>query len=277
MRAKDIYGGANIKGGINDPHLVGLGMASVAQKRILRDIDIVCSRAAESLAAQGIYYIADDTNIHKGTALLVGRSGTPYYGGFYFFSIEFPYDYPFSPIKVQSLTQDGQTRFNPNMYVNGKVCLSILNTWHDGPQWSGIQTLESVLLVIMSDVLNANPIQNEPVYRDMKVSEPLAAGYIRTLFQANIRTAVVGMLTCPPKFAEPFKEIMNEEYKKNAADLIAEAERHTTWDSLIESVPMFNMNTCYSFRSCVQALPKIDHVQKLLTETSSKVNTICPH
>lgn len=27
-----------------------------------------------------------------------------------------------------------QVRFNPNLYQDGKVCLSILNTWHGRPE-----------------------------------------------------------------------------------------------------------------------------------------------
>ena len=31
--------------------------------------------------------------------------------------------------KLTYLTNDGNTRFHPNLYRNGKVCLSVLNTW----------------------------------------------------------------------------------------------------------------------------------------------------
>ncbi len=37
--------------------------------------------------------------------------------------------------QVQSLTTGGgKVRFNPNLYDDGKVCLSLLGTWH-GPSW----------------------------------------------------------------------------------------------------------------------------------------------
>ena len=49
---------------------------------------------------------------------------------------------------------------NPNLYENGKVCLSILGTW-SGPGWTTACTLSSVLLSIQS-LLNENPIHNEP-------------------------------------------------------------------------------------------------------------------
>ena len=209
------------------------------------------------LEAQGIYYVADETNIRRGTAMLVGRPDTPYHGGFYFFSVEFPSDYPWSPLKVLSLTQDGITRFNPNMYINGKVCLSILNTWHDGPQWTGIQTLESVLLIIMSDVLNKNPIQNEPAYSSTPFTDPLAQSYNRAVFHANISTAVCGMLNKPPAFAEPFIDTMKAEFRKHADVLIRLAADASLYDGRVENIPIFGMKSTYNFAGVSRKLNEV--------------------
>jgi ubiquitin-protein ligase len=82
----------------------------------MRDIAHVTGPSKDTLAATGIYYMSDESNIFHGMAMLVGQKDTPYYGGYYFFDIIFPADYPFAPIKVKTLTQDGKTRFNPNMY-----------------------------------------------------------------------------------------------------------------------------------------------------------------
>ena len=47
-------------------------------------------------------------------------------------------------------------------YRKGKVCLSVLNTWQ-GPQWTGCQTISSVLLSLRANVLAvAEPLLNEP-------------------------------------------------------------------------------------------------------------------
>jgi hypothetical protein len=58
------------------------------------------------------------------------------------------------------MTNDGMTRFNPNLYKCGKVCVSILNTWA-GDKWSSCQTINSVLLTLCS-LLNDAPLENEP-------------------------------------------------------------------------------------------------------------------
>ena len=60
-------------------------------------------------------------------ALITGPFDTPYEGGFFYFMIRCPPDYPIRPPRVKLMTTGGgQVRFNPNLYRNGKVCLSIL-------------------------------------------------------------------------------------------------------------------------------------------------------
>jgi len=51
-------------------------------------------------------------------------------------------------------------RYNPNFYRNGKVCLSILNTWR-GEGWTSCQTIRSILLTLIT-TLNERPLLNEP-------------------------------------------------------------------------------------------------------------------
>lgn len=77
----------------------------------------------------------------------------------YLFSVKIPDDYPFQPPKVKHLTTDGVFRTNPNLYANGKVCLSILGTW-SGPGWTQILTLRTVLLSIQT-LFCEDPLQNE--------------------------------------------------------------------------------------------------------------------
>lgn len=60
-------------------------------------------------------------------AMITGPFDTPYEGGFFHFYIRFPPTYPLVSPRVKFMTTGGGTvRFNPNLYQNGKVCLSIL-------------------------------------------------------------------------------------------------------------------------------------------------------
>ena len=135
-------------------------MTTITKDTISRLLKDVRQMIKHPLTDNNIYYIHDDTDILKGYALIIGPSGTPYFGGFYFFEFIYPFDYPFSPPKVKYMTNDGVTRFNPNLYKCGKVCVSILNTW-SGDKWSACQTINSVLLTLCS-LLNEMPFLNEP-------------------------------------------------------------------------------------------------------------------
>jgi len=130
-------------------------MSSRAIKRIVLDYKELLNDPIEN-----IHYIHDENNIYKGYALLVGPKDTPYECGYYFFDFTFPENYPFSPPKVKFYTHDGITRFNPNLYINGYVCLSILNTW-EGEKWSSCQSIKSILNTLMI-TLNETPLLNEP-------------------------------------------------------------------------------------------------------------------
>lgn len=126
-------------------------------KRLVNDVKDIMKNP---LNDNGIYYIHDDENMLFGYALIIGPKDTPYENGLYFFKFIYPKDYPFSPPKVKYLTNDGECRFHPNMYRNGKVCLSILNTWK-GDGWTSCNNIRSVLLIIQS-VMDENPLLHEP-------------------------------------------------------------------------------------------------------------------
>lgn len=130
-------------------------------KRLVKDIANIHK---DPLTNEGVYYIHDDSNMLKGYAMIIGPSETPYHHGFFFFTFDFPKNYPHHPPKVTYMTNDGYTRFNPNFYRNGKVCLSILNTWK-GEGWTSCQTLRTILLTLLT-TLNEKPLLNEPGIRD---------------------------------------------------------------------------------------------------------------
>jgi ubiquitin-conjugating enzyme E2 Z len=95
---------------------------------------------------------------------------------------------------ISITTDNGRTRFNPNLYSNGKVCLSILGTW-SGPGWTQIQTMLSTLLSIQS-LMNPNPYHNEPGYEVERQSGDVEK-YNQVITHETIRVAVCGMLENP--------------------------------------------------------------------------------
>ena len=155
--------------------------------RLIKDVKELIKNPLES---HGIYYKHDEEDLLKGKALIIGPLGTPYENGFYLFDIKYPANYPYSPPKLIYRTNDGVTRFNPNLYKCGKVCLSVLNTWR-GEQWSSCQTISSVLLVLCT-VLNDTPFLNEPGITKTHVDYD---NYNTILKFKNIEVAIINMLT----------------------------------------------------------------------------------
>ena len=136
-------------------------MTKKSRRRLQKDIVEIIKNP---LAEHGIYYAHDEQNMLKGYAVIFGPSDTLYRYGCYCFEFKFPTNYPFSPPKLTYMTNDGNTRFHPNLYRNGKVCISILNTWK-GEQWTSCQTIKSVLLMLVT-LFHNKPLLNEPGFSE---------------------------------------------------------------------------------------------------------------
>ena len=125
--------------------------------RMVKDIKNI---QRHPLHSHGIYYQHDENDLLTGYALIIGTSNTPYFGGYYFFKFHFTPNYPYEPPRVEFCTNNESVRFHPNLYKNGNVCISLLNTW-PGEQWTSCQNISSILLTICS-LLDENPILHEP-------------------------------------------------------------------------------------------------------------------
>ena len=126
-------------------------------KRLLKDIKSIMK---DPLHQEGIYYKHDETDMMKGYAMIVGPRDTIYENGFYFFDFIFPNDYPYSPPKLEFRTKTEYIRFHPNFYKNGKVCISLLNTWPGDP-WTSCQSIRSILITL-SMLFDNKPLLHEP-------------------------------------------------------------------------------------------------------------------
>ena len=183
-------------------------------KRLLKDVADIMKAP---LVQNGIYYVHDEENMYKGTAMIIGPKDTPYENGYYFFKFQFPKAYPFRPPKLTYCTNDGTTRFNPNLYECGKVCVSILNTWK-GEQWTSCQTIRSSLLTLTM-LLNNNPLTNEPGFNPTHRS---CIPYKRMIQYMNYKTAILGMLTksnLPGRF-QSYYPILVKHFIENKQDIL---------------------------------------------------------
>jgi len=164
-------------------------------------------------------------NILKGYAMIVGPVDTPYQDGFYFFEFTFPNDYPHRPPTLKFLSNGDNIRFNPNLYRNGKVCISVLNTWR-GEQWTSCQTIGSILLTLCT-ILNERPLLNEP---GVTINDPQIETYNTIISYKNVEVCILRMLENIKNDMAPyslFKENCWSHFIKNR-DRIAKSIDTTT-------------------------------------------------
>jgi ubiquitin-protein ligase len=220
-------------------------MTTISKETISRLLKDVRQMIKHPLIDNNIYYIHDDTDILKGYALIIGPSDTPYFGGFYFFEFQYPYDYPFSPPKVKYMTNDGITRFNPNLYKCGKVCVSILNTW-SGDKWSACQTINSILLTLCS-LLNEMPFLNEP---GAQAGSRDCIAYNKAIEYSNINFSICDLINpnknCLHEQFKIFYPYLKEHFYKNYDKILAFTESKK---DIIETytIPIYSMQTTVNY------------------------------
>lgn len=207
-------------------------------ERLVKDIKNI---KKNPLHENGIFYEHDDSNILKGYALIIGPKNTPYNFGYYLFSIDFPSDYPYKPPIFNYHTNDGYTRFHPNLYISGKVCVSILNTWK-GEQWTSCQTIKSILLSLVS-LLHNEPLLNEPgirkTHRDFK-------HYNSIIQYKNYEVAILGVLcgaVLPNNFVG-FSPIIKKYLSEKRETILSELDKliDSSQDKQEFKTGVYNMN-----------------------------------
>ena len=226
-------------------------MENINIKRIIKDITQLNDN---SLKKHNIYHHFVDEDIYNIRILMIGPEDTPYENGFYFFHIFLPENYPFVPPQVKYCTQGNNIRFNPNLYCNGKVCLSIINTWN-GPQWTSCNSICTVLLSIQSLVFVDKPLQNEPGFED-EVSERVN-NYTKIIEHENFNVAIIKMLEEPPIGFECFKEVTEKYFIENFEKINNKVEELKKNDNKIIKANFYNMKIKTNYKNIKTRINKL--------------------
>jgi ubiquitin-protein ligase len=158
--------------------------------------------------------------------MISGPVDTPYMNGLFLFDTYFPENYPNGPPLVNlATTGKGSVRFNPNLYNNGKVCLSLLGTWsgQQGESWSaGTSTFLQVLLSIQSLIMIEHPYFNEPGYeRGTTAATESSFHYNAVIMTACIKEAMIDQIRNPKA---GFEEVTRKHFKMKRSAIIAQIE-----------------------------------------------------
>jgi len=101
----------------------------------------------------------DDKNFLKWEILLIGPSDTIFEGGIFKCQLEFTKEYPNKP----PLFKFVDNLFHPNIYKDGKVCMSILHEGEDiygyehiSERWNPSHSVNSILMSLLSILTEPN-------------------------------------------------------------------------------------------------------------------------
>jgi ubiquitin-conjugating enzyme E2 O len=110
-----------------------------------------------------------DSRLDLLRVLIIGPDSTPYEYAPFVIDFHLPSTYPQTPPEAHFHSwTSGNGPVNPNLYEDGKICLSLLGTWHTDERnesWSPAKsTLLQVLVSLMGLVLVKEPYYNEAGY-----------------------------------------------------------------------------------------------------------------
>ncbi|OIW21173.1 hypothetical protein TanjilG_30496 [Lupinus angustifolius] len=153
-------------------------------------------------------------------AVIVGPYGTPYQDGLFFFDFHLPPEYPDVP--PSAYYHSGGWRINPNLYEEGKVCLSLLNTWtgRGNEIWDPkSSSILQVLVSLQGLVLNSKPYFNEAGY-DKQIGtaegEKNSLSYNENAFLLNCKTMMY-LIRKPPK---DFEVLIKEHFRRRGHNIL---------------------------------------------------------
>lgn len=104
--------------------------------------------------------LVDESDPFKWEIMIMGPPDTPYEGGFFKAQMDFPKAYPNEPPVLRIVSEF----WHPNVYTDGKVCISILHAPGDdqygyeqaSERWLPIHTVQSILLSVISMLSTPN-------------------------------------------------------------------------------------------------------------------------
>lgn len=194
-----------------------------------------------------VLFCTDKKNLNCMRFLVTGPKDTPYENGILIFDASMTPNYP-TEAPLFHLMNTGGYRLNPNLYADGKVCLSLLGTYigpkpDESEKWiPQISTLYQVIISIQSQILVEKPYFNEPGYFS---SMGTPTGEMRSndsnemIRMAVMQSTMLDLLENPDTFPE-FKEATQQYFKFKRSEIMKQL---TGWIDRCKSVDILEKMT----------------------------------
>ncbi|XP_047994870.1 (E3-independent) E2 ubiquitin-conjugating enzyme isoform X3 [Leguminivora glycinivorella] len=172
----------------------------------------------------GVWVRGFEDRIDLLSVMIAGPSKTPYEGGLFVFDVQLGGEYPRAPplCHYHSYCTD---RLNPNLYEDGKVCVSLLGTWSGrGVEvWGKDSSLLQVIVSLQGLILNAEPYFNEAGYEKQKGTQQGTENsrMYNEMVLLKLVQSMTKMLSNPP---EPFRDEILQHLRAHAAALCVRLE-----------------------------------------------------
>ena len=196
------------------------GIWKMCQKRLACEISSLSQQNQLPINYESsIFLRIDEDNPMIMRVMITGPPDTPYDSGCYIFDIYTNTNYPKESPKCWFMNHGGH-RFNPNLYANGKVCLSLLGTWNvvhsESEKWNEkTSSILQILISIQSQIFIEKPYFNEPGY-DSKIGnhqyEKISNNYNETIRLYVMKSAIYDLLIKPDIYPQ-FKNVIINHFK----------------------------------------------------------------
>ncbi|KAL4475504.1 hypothetical protein ABPG72_013328 [Tetrahymena utriculariae] len=216
-------------------------------KRIQNEIRILVKNLP-IYSTNSIFVRCNELDTNHFQCIIMGSKDTPYAYGAFTYDLHCDYNFPSCPPKMRLITTGGgSVRFNPNLYKDGFICLSLLGTWNGqkNEKWNeSSSNILQILISIQSLVMNDQVYYNEPsVEKQNPENEMRNRAYQNIIKISNIRHAMIDQLKNPdPEFRDIIKmhfylnknEILNQ-CDKWIIDAKQSDASNTKYDAFVKS------------------------------------------
>ncbi|KAJ9466960.1 putative ubiquitin-conjugating enzyme protein 17 [Diplonema papillatum] len=209
------------------------------RRQLMKDRKLLGNLPLHPSAA--VFAACDESRMDVFRFVLTGPVGTPYAHGLFVFDVFCQDSYPANP-PTWLHRVSGPVRFSPNLYESGKICLSLLNTWHgDDADMKWVpdkSSLYQVALSIQSAVLVPDPYFGEPGterLRNTPNGDKYSFAYNEDSKLACLRYAILEHVRSPPQGCEELFKL----YFSEKSDAILMTATQWMAEASAEAKPKF--------------------------------------